>query len=87
MSEDWLHESSERGEFLNQKDYLIGGSEAAKRMLTREFTDPNEEEKIKVAKESGEKKMKLVMKVPFFFLCCFSLFFFFFLFVCFLSLF
>jgi len=62
MSEDWLHESSERGEFLNQKDYLIGGSEKAKNILTREFSDPAEEEKREAAAATSEKKVKLVMK-------------------------
>eukprot|EP01127_Copromyxa_protea_P011414 TRINITY_DN2868_c0_g1_i1.p1 TRINITY_DN2868_c0_g1~~TRINITY_DN2868_c0_g1_i1.p1 ORF type:complete len:907 (-),score=279.95 TRINITY_DN2868_c0_g1_i1:69-2789(-) len=62
LSEDWIHETEERGEFLNQSDYLVGGSKTARAALKRDFTDPNEEEKDRKVKESAEKKVKLVMK-------------------------
>lgn len=65
MSEDWLHETQERGEFLDQKDYLIGGNKRAQAALKRDFSDPQEEEKQKKNDEGQEKKVKLVMKV-----CC-----------------
>ncbi len=41
----------------------VGGSKTAKAALTRDFTDPNEEEKERKEKENAEKKVKLVMKV------------------------
>jgi hypothetical protein len=67
MSEDWIHESQERGEFLNQKDFLIGGSQKAKKTLKRDFTDPDEEDKKASQKEQMliEKKSKYILKVSF----------------------
>lgn len=59
---------------MDQKDYLLGGSKKAKFELTRDFTDPNEEEKQKKEEETKEKKVKLVMKVSFRFLFFFRRF-------------
>ena len=50
---------------MDEKKYLIGGTERSKRQLTREFTNPEEEEKVKADKEKEEKKVKLVTKVFF----------------------
>ncbi len=43
LSGNWIDETNKKGEFLNQKDYMIGGSKKAKKKIKRDFTDPNEE--------------------------------------------
>lgn len=64
LSEDWLDETIERMEILNQKDYLIGGTRKARQELKREFTNPDDEDKKALLKEQElmEKKSKYVLK-------------------------
>eukprot|EP01125_Pyxidicula_operculata_P012134 TRINITY_DN3984_c0_g1_i1.p1 TRINITY_DN3984_c0_g1~~TRINITY_DN3984_c0_g1_i1.p1 ORF type:complete len:919 (+),score=265.76 TRINITY_DN3984_c0_g1_i1:39-2795(+) len=62
MSESFIDDSEEKKEFLDQKKYLIGGSDHAKKNLTRDFTDPKEDEAKELEASTKEKKVKLVMK-------------------------
>jgi len=56
LTEDWLKDSKSKKEFLNQNEYLIGGSEHAINILEREFTDPAEDEKKEAEKKRKRRK-------------------------------
>ena len=63
MSEDWLHDAEEKRVILDEKEYLLGGSDRAKYELKREFTNPDDEDKAKADLDNAEKKIILVTKV------------------------
>eukprot|EP01124_Arcella_intermedia_P000047 TRINITY_DN10024_c0_g1_i1.p1 TRINITY_DN10024_c0_g1~~TRINITY_DN10024_c0_g1_i1.p1 ORF type:complete len:933 (-),score=279.47 TRINITY_DN10024_c0_g1_i1:19-2601(-) len=62
LSIDWIKDTKKKNQILDQKEYIIGGTDKAQSTLTREFSDPAEDEKREQEEQAKEKKVKLVMK-------------------------